>query len=119
MTDQQSTSLPTKMETDDEPNLKIHESPICLVVLGMAGSGKTTFVKKLTQFNYDEHKPYVLNLDPACKEVPYHANIGESHNLFIKNLFNFCIFRYSRHSQLQRSHETIQIGTKWWYCNSS
>lgn len=78
MSEQPSTSLPTKMETDEEePNLKIHESPICLVVLGMAGSGKTTFVKKLTQFNYDEHKPYVLNLDPACKEVPYHANIGE------------------------------------------
>lgn len=22
-------------------------------------------------------KPYVVNLDPACQEVPYHANIGE------------------------------------------
>uniref|UniRef100_A0A336MEA2 GPN-loop GTPase n=1 Tax=Culicoides sonorensis TaxID=179676 RepID=A0A336MEA2_CULSO len=47
----------------------------CLIVLGMAGSGKTTFVKKLAQFKRAEHKPYIVNLDPACKEVPYPANI--------------------------------------------
>ncbi|XP_063699511.1 GPN-loop GTPase 1 [Culicoides brevitarsis] len=47
----------------------------CLIVLGMAGSGKTTFVKKLAQFKRAEHKPYVINLDPACKETPYPANI--------------------------------------------
>lgn len=51
------------------------KNPVCLIVLGMAGSGKTTFVKRLTQFNYDNHKPYVVNLDPACKEVPYAVNI--------------------------------------------
>ncbi|CAD7086909.1 unnamed protein product [Hermetia illucens] len=49
--------------------------PICLIVLGMAGSGKTTLVKKLSSFNYDKLKPYVINLDPACKEVPYPASI--------------------------------------------
>lgn len=42
----------------------------------MAGSGKTTFVQKLAQFKHDEHNPYIINLDPACKEVPYPANIG-------------------------------------------
>lgn len=55
----------------------INETPVCLLVLGMAGSGKTEFVKKLTQYNYDSLKPYTINLDPACKETPYPTNIGK------------------------------------------
>ena len=50
--------------------------PTCLVILGMAGSGKTTFVQRLTAELYHKSKqPYVVNLDPACREVPYPANI--------------------------------------------
>lgn len=49
--------------------------PVCLIVLGMAGSGKTTFVRKLAQYKHEEHCPYLVNLDPACREVPYPANI--------------------------------------------
>ncbi|KAL1137849.1 hypothetical protein AAG570_009545 [Ranatra chinensis] len=42
----------------------------------MAGSGKTTFVSKLTSHLYSKNKPpYVLNLDPACSEVPYPTNV--------------------------------------------
>ncbi|XP_037935670.1 GPN-loop GTPase 1-like [Teleopsis dalmanni] len=51
------------------------DTPICIIVLGMAGSGKTTFVEKLTQLSYAHFKPYVVNLDPACRETPYHCNI--------------------------------------------
>lgn len=50
-------------------------TPICMIVLGMAGSGKTTFVQKLTQTSFQQYKPYVINLDPACRETPYHCNI--------------------------------------------
>jgi len=51
-------------------------TPTCLIILGMAGSGKTTFVQRLTADLYQDKKnPYVVNLDPACKEVPYPANI--------------------------------------------
>lgn len=32
-------------------------------------------VKKLSQYKRDVFNPYVINLDPACKEVPYPANI--------------------------------------------
>ncbi|TRY64369.1 hypothetical protein TCAL_11720 [Tigriopus californicus] len=50
--------------------------PTCLIVLGMAGSGKTTFVQRLTSDLHARKKsPYVINLDPACLEVPYPANI--------------------------------------------
>ena len=42
----------------------------------MAGSGKTTFVQRLTSHLTAKGKaPYVINLDPACREVPYPANI--------------------------------------------
>lgn len=32
-------------------------------------------MKKLAQFKRPEHKPYIINLDPACKETPYPTNI--------------------------------------------
>ncbi|VVC39863.1 GPN-loop GTPase,P-loop containing nucleoside triphosphate hydrolase [Cinara cedri] len=52
------------------------KSPVCLIVLGMAGSGKTTFVTKLDSY-LRQHKrpPYLVNLDPACKNMPYKPNI--------------------------------------------
>lgn len=57
---------------------QIKSQPVCLIVLGMAGSGKTTFVKRLLQAgNLQNSKMYGVNLDPACAEVPYHANIGK------------------------------------------
>lgn len=51
-------------------------SSTCLIVLGMAGSGKTTFVQKLAEHLYEETRPgYLINLDPACHDLPYPANI--------------------------------------------
>ncbi|KAJ8916033.1 hypothetical protein NQ315_010901 [Exocentrus adspersus] len=38
----------------------------------MAGSGKTSLVTRLSS---SENKPYVINLDPACINLPYYANI--------------------------------------------
>ncbi|KAK2879038.1 hypothetical protein QQF64_010831 [Cirrhinus molitorella] len=50
--------------------------PVCLIVLGMAGSGKTTFVQRLTAYLHSKKSPpYVINLDPAVHEVPFPANI--------------------------------------------
>ena len=59
------------------------KKPTCVIVLGMAGSGKTTFVQRLVSHLHtkkikDPEKnkaPYVVNLDPACHEVPYPANV--------------------------------------------
>lgn len=48
----------------------------CLIILGMAGSGKTTFVQKLAEYLYEDGIPgYLINLDPACHDMPYPANI--------------------------------------------
>jgi GPN-loop GTPase len=63
------------MEAQTEKDFAIKDKPICLIVLGMAGSGKTTFVKKLANFQREVTNPYLVNLDPACKEVPYPVNI--------------------------------------------
>uniref|UniRef100_A0A2I3RXA6 GPN-loop GTPase n=1 Tax=Pan troglodytes TaxID=9598 RepID=A0A2I3RXA6_PANTR len=52
------------------------QHPVCLLVLGMAGSGKTTFVQRLTgHLHAQGTPPYVINLDPAVHEVPFPANI--------------------------------------------
>lgn len=67
-----------EIKDENKNQFEICSGPICMIVLGMAGSGKTSFVKRLTQVgNLQNLKPYVINLDPACQEVPYHANIGE------------------------------------------
>lgn len=48
----------------------------CLIVLGMAGSGKTTFVQKLAEKIYGDGTPgYLINLDPACHDMPYPATV--------------------------------------------
>ncbi|KAB0361851.1 hypothetical protein FD754_006007 [Muntiacus muntjak] len=53
------------------------QPPACLLVLGMAGSGKTTFVQRLTGYLHSQGcPPYVINLDPAVHEVPFPANIA-------------------------------------------
>lgn len=62
-------SQSTSSQATSKPNKK----PICLIVLGMAGSGKTSLVSRLSRSG---NRPYVLNLDPACIQLPYFANIG-------------------------------------------
>uniref|UniRef100_A0A665TK59 GPN-loop GTPase n=1 Tax=Echeneis naucrates TaxID=173247 RepID=A0A665TK59_ECHNA len=54
----------------------VRDQPVCVIVLGMAGSGKTTFVQRLTaHLHTQKAPPYVINLDPAVHEVPFPANI--------------------------------------------
>ncbi|XP_068154772.1 GPN-loop GTPase 1 [Drosophila tropicalis] len=54
----------------------IRDAPVCIIILGMAGSGKTTFTRSLIEHSSQGgFNPYVVNLDPACREVPYAAHI--------------------------------------------
>lgn len=60
----------------DQSDEKKYIKTPCILVLGMAGSGKTTFVQRLTSHFYTKKTPpYVINLDPAVHEVAYPANI--------------------------------------------
>eukprot|EP01117_Protostelium_nocturnum_P012023 TRINITY_DN4400_c0_g1_i2.p1 TRINITY_DN4400_c0_g1~~TRINITY_DN4400_c0_g1_i2.p1 ORF type:complete len:182 (+),score=46.61 TRINITY_DN4400_c0_g1_i2:85-630(+) len=52
------------------------KEPIVCIVIGMAGSGKTTLMQSLTEHLQEKEDPfYVLNLDPAVRHVPYSLNI--------------------------------------------
>ena len=47
-----------------------------IICIGMAGSGKTTFVQRLNaHLRSKKTPPYVINLDPAVLRIPYGANI--------------------------------------------
>jgi len=50
--------------------------PVACIVIGMAGSGKTTLMQGLDAFSHtDGRKSYLINLDPAVLEVPFNASI--------------------------------------------
>ncbi|KAL2215797.1 putative ATP binding protein [Thermoascus aurantiacus ATCC 26904] len=51
-------------------------TPVAIVCVGMAGSGKTTFMQRINSYLHSKKNvPYVLNLDPAVHSVPFESNI--------------------------------------------
>ncbi|KAF8982066.1 hypothetical protein BGZ46_001865 [Entomortierella lignicola] len=50
--------------------------PPVILCIGMAGSGKTTFMQRLNaHLHAKKQPPYILNLDPAVASLPFSANI--------------------------------------------
>lgn len=47
------------------------KEPVCLLILGMAGSGKTSLVRRLDAHLNVRRPHYTINLDPAVDSVPY------------------------------------------------
>ena len=63
------------MEKDEKDDGK---KPTTLIVMGMAGSGKTTFVQRLTaslNMANQERPPYVINLDPAVADLQFPVSV--------------------------------------------
>ncbi|KAI9819007.1 MAG: hypothetical protein M1826_001222 [Phylliscum demangeonii] len=51
-------------------------SPVAVVCVGMAGSGKTTFMQRINAHLHAKREPpYVINLDPAVRTVPFDCNV--------------------------------------------
>lgn len=51
-------------------------TPVSVVCVGMAGSGKTTFMQRINSYLHSQKNvPYVMNLDPAVYSVPFESNI--------------------------------------------
>ncbi|EMD00895.1 hypothetical protein BAUCODRAFT_43783, partial [Baudoinia panamericana UAMH 10762] len=59
------------------------QPPAAVICIGMAGSGKTTFMQRINAHLHQRYQqspsitapPYVLNLDPAVRSVPFDSNI--------------------------------------------
>jgi GPN-loop GTPase len=52
------------------------QQPVAIVCVGMAGSGKTTFMQRINAHLHGKRDPpYVINLDPAVLNVPFDSNI--------------------------------------------
>ena len=50
--------------------------PIAIITIGMAGSGKTTFVQRINSYLHQHARaPYIVNLDPAVSSLPFDSNI--------------------------------------------
>ncbi|KAI6777917.1 uncharacterized protein J7T54_008567 [Emericellopsis cladophorae] len=62
--------------SSEEAPLDPAAAPPVIVCVGMAGSGKTTFMRRVNSYLHSKQKPpYVINLDPAVLNVPFDSNI--------------------------------------------
>ena len=53
-----------------------NDPAVAVVCVGMAGSGKTTFMQRINSHLHAKREPpYVMNLDPAVLKVPFDTNI--------------------------------------------
>ncbi|KAF9113408.1 hypothetical protein BGX27_001638 [Mortierella sp. AM989] len=60
----------------DNATVPGEKRPPVILCIGMAGSGKTTFMQRLNaHLHTKKQPPYILNLDPAVASLPFSANI--------------------------------------------
>jgi GPN-loop GTPase len=101
----------------DSNAAKGKKKPIVIITIGMAGSGKTTFVQRLnahlsaqsqTQTHGEKtggesrRPPYILNLDPAVANTPYEANIDIRDTVNYKEVMKQCAIFLSPCLSLRR-----------------
>lgn len=78
--------------TPDQPAASTSSSntprkPISILVIGMAGSGKTSLIQRLNSHLHAQRTPcYLINLDPAVTHVPYSPNIDIRDTVKYKNV---------------------------------
>ncbi|KAG9285441.1 hypothetical protein G9A89_010916 [Geosiphon pyriformis] len=71
-----SSSIHVVEESSSTAAIAPNKQPTVLLCIGMAGSGKTTFMQRLNAYLHSIKKPpYVINLDPAVTQLPFTANI--------------------------------------------
>ncbi|ORY24466.1 hypothetical protein BCR39DRAFT_546718 [Naematelia encephala] len=67
---------PSTAKPSDPMPGEAKKEPVVILVIGMAGSGKTTLMQRLNSYLHSKDMPpYILNLDPAVTHMPYTANI--------------------------------------------
>jgi GTPase SAR1 family protein len=73
--------------------------PITIITIGMAGSGKTTFVQRINSYlrstpspsTGSPRAPYVINLDPAVASVPFETNIDIRDTIDYREVMKQCV----------------------------
>ena len=75
-----SSSFPSNIDNiiNNTANLNINDEnkPIACIIVGMAGSGKTTLMQRINSYTHEKNIPsYIINLDPAVRNLPYSPNI--------------------------------------------
>ena len=71
-----SSDTPLDLSAKDNDATDVSKLPTVIIVIGMAGSGKTRFVHRLiTHLVSAKKRTYSVNLDPAVGMVPYPCNI--------------------------------------------
>ncbi|CAG9464013.1 unnamed protein product [Pedinophyceae sp. YPF-701] len=78
-------SAPTGPPPDVTPGGK--QKPTVVLVIGMAGSGKTTLMQRINAHVHQHKIPaYIINLDPAVHHLPYEPNIDIRDTVNYKNV---------------------------------
>ncbi|KAJ3349596.1 GPN-loop GTPase 1 [Allomyces javanicus] len=74
-----STTAPSPASADaatTAPTTSPKKLPTCVLLVGMAGSGKTSVMQRMNaHLLTTKQRPYIVNLDPAVTHVPYAPNI--------------------------------------------
>jgi GPN-loop GTPase len=90
--------------------------PTVIVTIGMAGSGKTTFVQRINSYLHSltpDKPPYMLNLDPAVTYVPFDANIDIRDTVNYKEVMKQLSMPVNNPSMfLKRFSDTISAPTE-------
>ena len=69
----------------------MESKPHCIIVMGMAGSGKTMFVRYLISCLKMQNKQvYSVNLDPAIRKLLFAANLDICDTINYKKLMQDC-----------------------------
>jgi len=62
--------------TARDPLKAIPKNPIVIILIGMAGSGKSTWMHRLVvRLQAEKKRVYTINLDPAVRNVAYPVNV--------------------------------------------
>lgn len=72
----ESPSASSSSAADNNTSEPRRRKPVAVLVIGMAGAGKTTLMHRINLHMVENSiKGYYINLDPAVNEVPFGANI--------------------------------------------
>eukprot|EP00441_Pelagodinium_beii_P036273 CAMPEP_0197639938 /NCGR_PEP_ID=MMETSP1338-20131121/14402_1 /TAXON_ID=43686 ORGANISM="Pelagodinium beii, Strain RCC1491" /NCGR_SAMPLE_ID=MMETSP1338 /ASSEMBLY_ACC=CAM_ASM_000754 /LENGTH=340 /DNA_ID=CAMNT_0043212735 /DNA_START=51 /DNA_END=1070 /DNA_ORIENTATION=+ len=71
-----SSGYPSSASAVKDPLKTIPKSPVVILMIGMAGSGKSTFMHRMVvRLQSQKKRVYTVNLDPAVRNLAYPVNV--------------------------------------------